>query len=161
MKLSDAAALAAVIISVFSLILRQFDQRRSQQASVIKALQGEKESVGYEAYRITINGWPPREEQRSPLRDALCLAGVFERSDRTRAMIYAALRLHPKAEEHRIKEVLRRIQTMFDQFGKQLDLKRGQDRLDGLCLALGIEPASIKSVAPPGEVTGLGSRPSG
>jgi hypothetical protein len=127
---------------------------------VIKALQGDKESVGYEAYRITIDGWPCRGKQRSPLRDALCLAGVFERSGRTQAMVYEALRRHPEDEKHRIEEVLRRIQTMFDQFGEELDLVRGQKRLVGLCSAIRIEPVRIKS-DPPEKATGLGPRPSG
>jgi hypothetical protein len=75
-------------------------------------------------------------------------------------MVYEALRRHPEAEKHRIEEVLRRIQTMFDQFGEELDLVRGQKRLDGLCSALRIEPVRIKS-DPPEKATGLGPRPSG
>jgi ABC-type phosphate/phosphonate transport system ATPase subunit len=165
MDLSSAAALAAVAISVFSLILREIDRQRSEkasvikaqqaeEASVIKALQGERRSIGYEAYRITVSGWPSQEERRSQLRDALCLAGVFESSDRTRAMIYSALRLHPEGEKQHIMDVLRRIQMMFTEFGDQLELKRGQDRLVGLCRALGIDPASIGSAAPPEKKSG-------
>jgi len=107
MEASDWIAIAAVLVAiVLPLTLRFYDQRNAQQirrndqeharrTNMVRALQGEKESVGYEAYRIATEGWPSSASERAEIRDALCLAAIFEGSGRTQAMVYRALKRHP------------------------------------------------------------------
>jgi hypothetical protein len=136
MKASDWIALAAVVIALSSavlhLVLRRADRQESRHTNVITALQGDKEAVGYEAYRIGEEGWPEPSDEREQVRDALCLALVFESSDRTRAMIHSALRSYPRDRHEELGQTLLKILAVFDDaqaLGPDWDLRRGWRRL--------------------------------
>ncbi|MEV2227896.1 hypothetical protein AB0H69_04805 [Streptomyces phaeochromogenes] len=132
MSVSDVIAIAAVGISLATLTLRHFDRRQDRKDSVIKALQGEKEAVAYQAYLVTVNGWPSRRSDRTDLRNALCLAGVFGSSDRTRALVHQALRKHPQDEIAEVRNVLDHLEEIFDMYDDQDALERGKRRLAGI-----------------------------
>ena len=72
------------------------EEERVRQAQAhndrVKALQGEKEAVAYVAYQVREIGLPDDEEHRSELLASLCLAAIFTKSDRTRALVLSALR---------------------------------------------------------------------
>ena len=136
MEASDWIALFAAVVALASvalhLWLRRVDKEEGRHTSVMTALQGEKEAVGYEAYRIGEKGWPQRLEEREQLRDGLCLAFIFERSDRTRAMIYRALKRYPKAQHPELEATLTKLLAVFEdaqKLGFDWDLHRGWDRL--------------------------------
>ncbi|GAA1032098.1 hypothetical protein GCM10009557_29510 [Virgisporangium ochraceum] len=144
MNASDWIALFAAAVALGSvalhLWLRRLDQQEAQHTSVMTALQGEKEAVGYEAYRIGAKGWPQRLDEREQLRDALCLAFIFEGSDRTRAMIYRALKEYPRPGHPELEETLTKLLAVFeeaDDLGVDWDLHRGWKRLAMLGKMLG------------------------
>lgn len=136
MEPSDWISIAATVIAggsvALHLILRRADKREARHTSVITALQGEKEAVGYEAYRLSESGWPGGLEERKQLLDALCLAFIFERSDRTRALIYRALQNSPAGERTQIENALNKFVAVFaDAEGNEVDwdLHRAWNRL--------------------------------
>jgi hypothetical protein len=105
----------------------------------VKALQGEKESIGYEAHRIATGSWPTSVDERAEIRDALCLAAIFEGSDRSQAIVYRALKQHPSEEREQLKEAIVRIVDMFDDAERaeaDMDLDRGWRRLKALSKVL-------------------------
>ncbi|MFE0252342.1 hypothetical protein [Streptomyces sp. NPDC059010] len=132
---SSAAAIVAVILSVISLVsrrtdrreaerLREADQREARRESVVRALLGEKESVAYEAYSIIEHGWSTMDDEGNRDRlNALCLAAVFERSDRAKSLIFRALDNYPQKRE--IKEVIDKLMRVFDRY---YDQKKREDR---------------------------------
>ena len=81
------------------------EEERDKQAQAhndrVKALQGQKEAVAYVAYQVQEIGLPDDEEHRSELLASLCLAAIFTKSDRTRALVLSALRRAWEDEKHR------------------------------------------------------------
>jgi hypothetical protein len=136
MRPSDWIALLAVLVALSSLalnlLLRRADKREAQHTSVITALQGDKAAVGYEAYRIGRDGWPPSSSEREQRREALCLAFIFERSDRTSAMVYSAMRRYPDAHRAELEKTLHHLYVSFEEAQEldvDFDLRRGWERL--------------------------------
>lgn len=141
MEASDWIALAAAVIALAALVLRFVDKRESRHASVMTALQGDKEAVGYEAYRLGEEGWPKPGKRRSDLRDALYLAFVFESSDRTRALIHRALKSYPPDDRAELVETLKKLTATFKEaqaLGSDWRLYRGWKRLRMLAMMLDV-----------------------
>ena len=113
--ISLAAAAAAAFSIVLHLVLRNRDLRAARHQSVIAALQGAKEAVGYEAYRLVVSGWPKDAKERQQVCDALCLAFIFERSDRSRALIAGAVTKADHAERSAMSLALTRLLQVFEE----------------------------------------------
>ncbi len=118
MQTADWISLSAAAIALFSialhLVLRELDRREARHQGVIAALQGEKEAVGYEAYRLVVSGWPEDPAERRQVCDALCLAFVFERSDRSRALIAGAVDKAAQDERSTVSQSLTQISHLFE-----------------------------------------------
>lgn len=136
---SDYIAAIAAIISLAALLFTWFAYRAAQHSETLKALQGERESIAFAAYTIGRGRVPKSQSQRQDLIRSLCLAAMFESSDRSRALIYEALiklsaqradEIWPIVDD--LERLLARIGTAAD-----LDVKRGTARLLQLRRALG------------------------
>jgi hypothetical protein len=99
MELKDPIALLisllAVGISAATFFYARIQEWRSGQASIIKALQGEKEAVAYVAYKVRSRRWDKRfqgKKFRQDIISALCLAWSLESSDRAKALIFDTLK---------------------------------------------------------------------
>jgi hypothetical protein len=88
---------------------------------MVRALQGEKESVAYVAVQVREEGLPDDKERRAQLLTALYLAILFQKSDRTRALVFSALR-HSYYKKHReeVMEMLKRLTVDFTRYQKHL-----------------------------------------
>jgi hypothetical protein len=117
---SDWIAMGALIVSLFALGFSYVQWRRLTQETFIKALQGEK------------------------VLTALCLAAVFEPSDRSRALLFAALRRYREKHYSELEKNLDTIEEHFKNSEELLDLKRGNSRLTVVREALNIKKAPIK-----------------
>ena len=100
----DASAAAAVASAVFAVIalafgFYQYRERRRQQLLI--DLQGDSETVAAVATRVRHGELPWRTRDRRELLEAMCLATVFERSGRSRSLLYAALAKAMAREEYR------------------------------------------------------------
>jgi hypothetical protein len=141
----DAAAFiagTAAVVSVLSLILGVLNNKRAEHQNLIKALQGDRESIAYIAYRFSRDGrWPRSKSQREHIIEALCLSAIFEPSDRARVFIFSALCDYP--DKGQVVEVLQSVVGNFQRFREQLDLRRGIEHLNLLCRALGIEESDL------------------
>src|SRR5215212_8069639 len=168
MKLSDlvqAASLAFAIVSfIISIVVQQRtskneerrrkeEERRQREEeqrvqeivkaqaareALIQALQGEKESIGFTALRLSREGLPQDELFRSRVIEALVQAAVFSGSDRARAMVYSVLRDNYHDYKPEIDRAIASVEGKFKQFEKyqldpkELDLERGNRRLRAL-----------------------------
>jgi hypothetical protein len=123
---------------------RMAEARRREQESLVNALQGEKESVGFMALGIARQPSLLTNENRERLFSALCAAWVFESSSRARAFILKALTECYKGP-HRgfISELLSQMRSDFLAYDERLHRKDNKielaDRiqsLDALILTL-------------------------
>src|SRR3954454_11205086 len=85
---------ALIVLISIGVGLWQYDQGRRRQLLV--DLQGDKNQVGAVAMRVWSDRFPHSSgrwstQRRCELFEALCLAAVFQRSGRTRSLIYGAL----------------------------------------------------------------------
>ena len=135
---SAAATIASVVIAVLALAFGfiQYSQRRRQQLLI--DLQGDKEAVAAVATRIRNGRMPWRKRNRSELLEAMCLAAVFERSGRSRSLVYAALTKAMAREEYRedIISNVEDISAVITRNSPYTDLARAQRRLFALRAAL-------------------------
>src|SRR5687768_8987396 len=91
METSDYIAAAAALLSLAALLFTWYAHRNTQHTELLKALQGERESIAFAAYSIGRGRAPRSRKRRQDLIRSLCLAALFESSDRSRALIYEAL----------------------------------------------------------------------
>ena len=137
MDASAAATIASVVIAVLALAFGfiQYSQRRRQQLLI--DLQGDKEAVAAVATRIRNGRMPWRKRNRSELLEAMCLAAVFERSGRSRSLVYAALTKAMARRISRRHHLQRgRISAVITRNSPYTDLARAQRRLFALRAAL-------------------------
>jgi hypothetical protein len=109
-----AIAAVAVVISSTSLVITRREQRRS----IVKALQGERESIALIAYRLYQEPESLHQDVANETVNALCMAWLFESSDRARAMVLAALRALKPRHEKRIQAVRTSLQGIADAYAK-------------------------------------------
>ena len=131
-------ALCALVISVASFVMTISERKRAAEETRIRALQGEKEAVAYEAYLIGIEGPPSAPRLRKALTNSLVLMGVIESSDRARSLVYGALIRVQKEYPEEVRQALDHIEQNFKQYEEVLDLERGNRRLESLRIALGM-----------------------
>jgi hypothetical protein len=136
MDTSDIVATGAAIISLGSLLFSWLVYRQTQHAEMLRALQGEKEAVGYMAFSLSEGRLPRSPRRRREILKSLCLAAVFEGSDRSRVLVYEALRRHARHDDDEVKEIVDSIESRFADMSELADLNRGQRRLAALKAAL-------------------------
>jgi phosphoribosylpyrophosphate synthetase len=139
----DASAGAAVASAVFAVIaltfgFYQYRERRRQQLLI--DLQGDSETVAAVATRVRHGGLPWRTRDRRELLRAMCLATVFERSGRSRSLLYAALVRAMAREEYRVEIIssVEDISAVITRNSPYTDLARARRRLFALRAALSI-----------------------
>jgi len=136
---SEYIAAIAAVISLAALLFTWYAYRSAQHTEMLKALQGERASIAFAAYSIGRGRAPRSKSRRQDLIRSLCLAALFESSDRSRALIYEAL---VKLAEHHGDEIWPIVDDLERLIGKigvaaELDLRRGTERLAQLRRALG------------------------
>ncbi len=95
--------------------LADLEERQARHNEMVKALQEEKESVAYIAVRVREEGLPDdNKERRAQLLMALYLAMLFEHANRSRALVFSALR-DACQKEYR-KEVMETLQRLINDF---------------------------------------------
>src|ERR1700722_1955958 len=139
----DASAAAAVASAVFTVValafgFYQYRERRRQQLLI--GLQGDSETVAAVATRVRHGELPWRTRDRRELLEAMCLAAVFERSGRSRSLLYAALVRAMAREESRAEIIsnVEDISTVITRNSPYTDLARARRRLFALRAALSI-----------------------
>ena len=128
----------AVLISIVSLVVTLREKRREKRQSVVKALQGERESVAFVAYRLYQKPELLHGSTADETIAALCLAWMFESSDRARAIVLAALRALQPGHAARIKSVREHLRGIASAYSAipDTDIRKGRDRLKQLGEAL-------------------------
>jgi hypothetical protein len=118
----------------------------SQRTERLRFLLGEKETVAYEAERISRRG-RHRPTRKETIR-VLVLTALFEGSDRARLQVYRALTaLRPRHEEF-IRKFRAKIVHDAEEFGGWLDLKEQRLDLTYLGKRLGQLDGALPWIAP-------------
>jgi hypothetical protein len=133
--LQIAISLTALVVSASSFIVAQRSAARAKKAEAIKNLLGEKETVAFAALKLLRDGLPANGNERTLILAAVMQACIFERSDRSRALLYRVL--HENRDRHgsEITLALTAIKQTFASMEKfkfrpgELDLERGKRRL--------------------------------
>jgi Phosphoribosyl transferase domain len=140
----DASTAAAVVSATIAILalgfgLIQYSERRRQQ--LLADLQGDKEAVAAAATRVRHGKLPRRKRNRRELLEALCLATVFERSGRSRSLLYAALAKAMATEQYRTQIInsVEGISIVISRNSPYTDLARARRRLFALRAALGVD----------------------
>jgi hypothetical protein len=134
------------------------EKKQREHDALLNALQGEKEAVGFVAYQVKKVGLKglkglPDELDRSELIAPLCLAAVYEGSDRTRALVLSALEKSMKdGHDEKIKHTFYEIDDTFHNYknrfatiaqdAQKFDIDDHLHRLKFIYTGLGIEPPS-------------------
>ena len=134
-----ALTAAAVAISIISLFISLREKERERRQSVVRALQGEREAVAFVAYRLHQNPDSLHADTADQVVAALCLAWMFESSDRARAIVLAALRALRPSQAARIDQAMDDLQNIAANYAAtpDADISKGVLRLKQLRTALG------------------------
>ena len=133
---SNTIATVAAAVAIISLAFALYQWWKSSHEGKIQALQGSKESVAYMARRLRKGQLPSSTHRLGELIDALCLAAIFERSGRSRILVYRALsRVHAEYPDE-LRRTIQEIEKDFDKYKDYTDLSRGRKRLTKLKKAL-------------------------
>jgi hypothetical protein len=94
------------LIAALALLISLTQWLQTQLSNRLKGLQGEKETLGFEAVAIAHRGkwqqWIPGRRISTPVLRALMLSTVFEPSDRARIQVYSALEKIRSSHEAKI-----------------------------------------------------------
>ena len=147
---SDYIAAVAAVISLVALLFTSYAYRVAQHTEMLKALQGERESIAFAAYSIGRGRAPRSKKRRQDLIRSLCLAALFESSDRSRALIYEALVKLAEKHDDEIRPIVDDLERLLNRIGTEaeLDVRRGEDRLAQLRKALGDKRQLISEQQP-------------
>ena len=108
---------------------KEIEDEQAKHNETVKALQYEKESVAYIAVLVREQGLPNEKAARAELLMALYLAMVFQRADRSRALVYSALR--DSCQKEYRKEVMETLKRLIDDFTRYKDdLSAVQQKLE-------------------------------
>jgi len=114
---------------------------QTQHAEMLRALQGQKQAIGYMAFTLSDGSLPWNSRRRREILKALCLAAVFEGSDRSRVLVYEALRRHSRSHPQEVLGIVTSIEARFTEMGDVADVDRGKRRLSALRAALAKQSA--------------------
>jgi hypothetical protein len=119
----------ALVVSLISFVVTLREKRRAKQDALVKALQGEKESIAYVAFQLARGAITVDPVFRDELLASLCLAGVFESSDRCRALVYEAIRECSRTYASSITQHLDRIEAIFGQYPQPEKIGYAKERV--------------------------------
>lgn len=138
---SETIAAIAVAIALLSFLFSLVQYVRARHEEMIRALQGHKESVGYIAYRLGEGRgkFPRSARRRKDVIMSLCLAAIFEKSGRSRTLLYRALNKGAKSYRDEVTSTINDIEEHFEAYGEISKLEKGKKRLAQLKLALGMD----------------------
>jgi hypothetical protein len=108
----------AFAFSLFTFVRNLRAERRSANNAIIRALQGEKESVIYIAHMAVSLKWAKRLQEptfRTELLTALCVAWPMESSSRARSAIFNALKSLADSADHKAAVALS-LKTLHGSF---------------------------------------------
>lgn len=83
--------LASTLLVVVGIGIGIWQYRDGRRTQLLVELQGDKDAVAAVAQRIRAIGLPSMRRRRLELIGSLCVAAVFEKSGRSRSLIYGAL----------------------------------------------------------------------
>lgn len=135
-----------IVVAGIAIGLWQYLETRRKQLLV--DLQGDKNAVAAVAMRVRSGRFPRwRTQHRRELFEALCLAAVFQRSGRSRSLVYGALANAVRKGEYRqadkyrreIRETVDRITVIVSQSSAYTDLARARRMLIDLRAALRLD----------------------
>lgn len=137
--LSETLAAGAVAIALLSFLFSLFQYLRARHEETIRALQGQKETVAYIAYRLSEGRgrFPWSAKRRKDVLMSLCLAALFEKSGRSRTLLYRALGRAATQHRDEVMGIIEDIEQHFEDYGEISRLEKGRKRLEQLKLALG------------------------
>lgn len=135
-KPSNIIAVVAAGIAFASLVLTLLNRRAVRHAGTIQALQGEKQAVAYVAFQVSKGQIPRAKWRREEVLQSLCLAAVYEKSGRSRVMIYSALQQAKGKYSQEVHDAVRSIDKRFEEFRGITDLSKADKRLAELKSAL-------------------------
>jgi hypothetical protein len=153
-EVSDMIALVAVGVAFASLILSLLHRRQVQHATTLEALQGDKEAVAYIAFEVSKAKIPKSKKRREEILESLCLAVIYQKSGRSRVMIYSALKEVSKKYNSDVKDAVNSIEERFDEFRGTTDLSTADKRLSELRSALGMPKKSANKKLHPTSYVG-------
>jgi len=116
LRLRDVISVGALIVAFFSLVITLRDKKRQQNESVIRALQGEKESVAYIALQMRNRRLPRSKKYRNEIITSLCLAWILGGSDRARSSLLAALTKANKARPDEVEAIRQDIYKQLEDY---------------------------------------------
>ena len=139
------------MLSGLSLYLTVAERVSASRESDVRAALGNKESVAFVAQQLATGGWSsrglkgrlfPAGKHHERLLRSLCLAAVFEKSDRATALLYGCLQEYAETRpggRKQIEDELARIDEIFRRYEHLLSLteQKSQERLKRAQAALG------------------------
>ena len=136
-EVSAWMAIAAVLVSLVALGYSYQQSKAAEHNEILKALQGEKESVGFMALQLIQDPKLTTSANRERLYAALCLAFVFESADRARALVLRALQKSAQNTQDRdtIIAIIKDVRTNFINYEAAMEsdgLQKYYPRLDRL-----------------------------
>ena len=133
---SSIIALVSVCVALFTLRLSRKDRqesrkyleeqekaaddnlKRKQQEEIFSALQGGKESVGFMALQLSRSPDIVSDENQDSILSSLCLAFIFDKSSRARALVLKALKTFSSEfnSAEQIVQILKEIKQNFHEY---------------------------------------------
>ena len=132
LEASDYFAAGALLVACVSLLVAIVKQRGQPVEAVIDGLRGDRRAVTYAAQTIRLAEFLKRRAYRRSLIASLLLAWNFERSDRARAAVLAALvqaETDYPEEYRRVVDDLNERFSVYEQVVIDGEMDRGQRRL--------------------------------
>ena len=130
----------AVVLSLYSLYVGTKERRKRDHETILNALQGEKEAVAFFARQLQNENIKHNRTERREVVSALVNAWIFEKSDRARAMIHAALKSTCKVNTHsdEVFAIMHDVSEKLEDYvrevypGEQSRISDYQDRISKL-----------------------------
>jgi hypothetical protein len=150
-------SIVAALVSTVALLLTVLQRRRERIEAVIEGLRGDRRAVTYAALTIRLSRLLRRNDYRRSLIASLLLAWNFEKSDRARAAVLAALvdarQTYPN-DYAEVVEDLRQRFANYESAYSEAKIERGVGRLtdvtEAVNLAAGLARPSPARGATPG-----------
>ena len=133
---SDTIAAVAVVIATLSFAFSFIQYLRAKHEDIIRALQGNKETVGYIAFKLSEGEFPRRAKRRKEILMSLCLAAIYESSGRSRTLLYRALKKSMERYSSEVAAIIADIEKHFEVYVEVSKLEKATKRLQQLKIAL-------------------------
>lgn len=129
----------AFIVSAIALVLTILQRQRERLEAIVEGLRGDRRAVTYAALTIRLSRLLGRRDYRRSLIASLLLAWNFERSDRARAAVLAALVDAKRSYPQDYSEVVADLAGRFTDYERTVpngNINRGRNRLNDVTAAV-------------------------